>query len=106
MKKDGLRQNLLKRPAERNREAAEALALEALSYLTADGERLAGFAAAAGFTGETIRAAAAAPGFLAAVLDYVASDESLLLAFAANRELEPTEVARAWRLLSAAPEDG
>jgi hypothetical protein len=106
LKKDVPRQNLLKKPAEQNREAAEGLALEALSYLAADEERLTAFAAAAGFTAETIRAAAEAPGFLAAVLDYVAGDESLLLAFAANRGLTPAEVARAWRLLSAPPEDG
>jgi hypothetical protein len=42
-----------------------------------------------------LRAAAAEPGFLAAILDYVAGDESLLVAFAAHRNLAPEIVMQA-----------
>jgi len=44
---------------------------------------------------ETIRQAAASPGFLAAVLDHIASDETLLMAFAANAGRDPAEVGAA-----------
>jgi hypothetical protein len=44
---------------------------------------------------ETIRQAAASPGFLAAVLDHIASDETLLLTFAANSGLDPAQVGAA-----------
>jgi len=104
LQKDGPIGNLLKNS--RDREAAEALALDALAFLAADEERLMRFVALAGLSQHNLRAAAAAPGFLAGVLDHLAGDEPLLLAFAANHGLDAAEVTRAWMLLSAPPEDG
>lgn len=73
----------------------EALAITALSFLAGDPERLGRFLAVTGLGPETLRQAAARPGFLAAVLDYLAGDETLLLAFAANAGLAPEAVVRA-----------
>jgi hypothetical protein len=47
-----------------------------------------------------LRAAAAEPGFLAAVLDHLASDERLLLAFAAHAGQDASLVVQAHDTLS------
>jgi hypothetical protein len=82
------------------REAAESLAVQALTYLGSDPERLGRFLTLSGLGPQSLRAAAHAPGFLAAVLEHVASDEALLVAFAAEAGVEPAHVDRARRLLS------
>jgi len=83
-----------------SQEAAESLAISALSFLAADPDRLGRFLSLSGLTPETLRAAAAEPGFLGAVLDYLCSDESLLLAFAANSDHEAEAVIEAHALLA------
>ena len=60
---------------------AESLAIKALAFLASDPERLGRFLAITGLGPETIRKAASNPGFLVAVLDYLANDETLLVAF-------------------------
>ena len=75
--------------------AAEALAVAALSFIAAEPERLARFLAVTGLAPQSIRAAAREPGFLAGVLDHVAGDDRLLLAFAAESGRDPDEVMRA-----------
>jgi hypothetical protein len=87
------------------REAAEALAIEALTFLAGDAERLERFMALSGLSIETLRAAASEPGFFAAVLDHLAADEALLLAFAANAGRDPASLAQARARLSPAPQD-
>lgn len=77
---------------ERAREAAQSLAVQALSYLAAEPERLGRFLAVSGLGPESIRAAAADPAFLAGVIEYIASDEPLLLDFAAEAQLKPATV--------------
>ena len=77
------------------REAAEALAVQALSYIAGDGERLGRFLSLTGIGPAEIRAAAREPGFLAGVLDYLAGDESLLTAFAAEAGHDPATIAAA-----------
>lgn len=91
------------RPHERNRNAAEAIAVSALAFLAADDERLGQFAALAGIDLAGIREVAGQPGFLTAVMDHVMSDEPLLLAFAASEGIRPEEVVRAARTLGAGP---
>jgi hypothetical protein len=54
---------------------------------------------------ENLRATAAVPGFLAAVLDHLMLDEALLLAFAANSGRNPSSVAKARAHLSPPPRD-
>lgn len=88
-----------------SRAAAEALAVEGLSFLAAEQARIERFLALSGLDPDTLRVAAASPGFLAAVLDHLASEEDLLLAFAINRGIDPETVVRARRILSPDPDD-
>jgi hypothetical protein len=82
-----------------SRDGAESLAVEALAFLAQDSERLGRFLAITGMGPEMIRKAAADPGFLAGVLDHIASDEALLVAFAQHAAVDPRTVARAQALL-------
>ena len=75
--------------------AAEALAIQALTFIAGDGERLGRFLAITGIGPAQIRAAAQEPGFLVGVLSYLAGDERLLSAFAAETGLDPTHVGKA-----------
>jgi hypothetical protein len=77
------------------REIAEKLAISALSYLAGEPERLGAFLAVTGIGPEAIRKAAADPAFLAGLLDYVAADESLLLAVAEHAGVSPETMERA-----------
>jgi Protein of unknown function (DUF3572) len=81
------------------RERAERVAIAGLAFLASDLGRLQPFLDLTGLDPGDLRAAAAAPGFLAGVLDHIATDESLLLAFAANSNLEPVEISRARAVL-------
>ncbi len=78
---------------------AESLAVSALGFLAQDDEQLGRFLALSGIGPEMIRKAAADPGFLAGVLDFVAADEPLLLAFARHAGIDPRTVERAQLLL-------
>jgi hypothetical protein len=102
--KDGPDKNLSKRKNSGGRETAEALALEGLTFLAADSERLERFVALTGLSPDNLRATGSAPDFLVGVLDYIAGDEPLLLAFAANCQIDPAEIMRAWTLLGGMPE--
>ena len=82
------------------RDEAEAIALLALSYITTHEEVLGRFLSMSGLEPGTIRHAAASPGFLAAILDYVASDEPLLLALAKEMDARPERIMEAHRTLS------
>jgi|SRR4051812_41805686 hypothetical protein len=84
------------------REAAEALAIQALNFLATEPERLGRFLALSGLGPESIRAAAAESGFLAGVLAHLGEDETLLVAFAAEAGVKPAAVDRARRLLAGA----
>ncbi len=78
-----------------DREAAEELGIRALGFLAGDPERLGRFFELTGLSPADIRAAAADPAFWLAVLEHLASDESLMLAFAAHEGLDPASVERA-----------
>ncbi len=82
------------------RENAEQLALQALQFLTSDGERLGRFMALSGLESDSIRVAASDDSFLAAILEYLMGDESLLLVFATEMAAPPEDVATAWRTLT------
>src|SRR5205085_2927407 len=62
-----------------DREAAESLAVQALTDLAEGPERLGRFLALSGLGPDEIRIAAGEPGFLAGVLEYLSSEEPLLL---------------------------
>ena len=81
---------------------AEAIAIQALSFLASEPERLGRFLAVTGIGPESIRAAAATPGFLAGILDYLIANEALLLDFTAERGFDPASVVRARDVLPGA----
>jgi hypothetical protein len=84
-----------KSTSEARREAATQLAIAALTFLAGETERLERFLALTGLGPQSLRAAAREPSFLLGVLDHVASDESLLLAFANENGIDPQDVGRA-----------
>jgi uncharacterized protein DUF3572 len=78
----------------------ELLAIQALSFLGEDPERLGRFLALTGIGPADIRTAALEPGFLAGILDHVAGDQALLVAFSTHAGIEPAEVDKARRRLA------
>ncbi len=84
-------------------EAGRALAVEALVFLGADAARLERFLAVTGLGPHNLRRAAADPGFLVSVLDYLLADERLLTAFAAEAGRRPEDVVRAGEALGGPP---
>ena len=83
-----------------DRQAAEDIAVKALTLLTRDPERLARFLAITGLGPGTIRAAAGSPGFLRAVLDHVAGNEDLLINLASEMGISPETIGEARRVLA------
>jgi hypothetical protein len=77
------------------REAAEAIAIAALSFLASEPEHLGAFLAASGIGPGDIRIASRDPDFLCGVLDHFSANEALLIAFAQYAGIDPTEVERA-----------
>lgn len=82
------------------REAAEALALKALVFLTEDGARLSRFLGETGIDPADLSRTAGEPATLGAILAHLAQDESLLLVFASGVGSDPTDVAAAQRALT------
>jgi hypothetical protein len=85
--------------AKNPREVAEIEAVQALSFIAAEPERLGLFLAESGLGPETLRSAASDPQFLAAVLDFVLRDDAMVKAFAGSVELDPTNVAATRQVL-------
>lgn len=69
---------------------AAAIALQALAFLAEDEERLTRFLGLTGNTPENLRAEAKNVQFQAAILEYLLSDESLLLVFCAHSGIDPS----------------
>jgi len=90
----------LKKPVHNPREVAEIVAIQALSFVAGDAERLGLFLAESGLGPETLRTAAADPQFLGSVLDFVLRDDATVKAFAAVSQLHPTNVAAAHQALT------
>ena len=83
-------------------ETAEGIAVQGLAFLAEDPVRLSRFLTATGLTADQIREQVEAPQFLAAVLEHLVADESLLLVFAANTTIAPETVTPALALLQQA----
>jgi hypothetical protein len=81
------------------REAAEAVAIEALGFVANDPVLLPRFLAITGIEAADIRHAAREPGFLAGVLRFVLAHEPTLLAFAEQSGTPAGTVAAALRAL-------
>lgn len=90
----------MRKPTRNPREIAEIVAVQALSFVASDPERLGAFLAESGIGPDTLRGAAADPRFLAHVLDFVMRDDATVKAFAAVAELHPTNIAAAHQALN------
>lgn len=84
-----------RRPAKVTAAEAEALAARAFAFLATDPDRLGTFLAETGLGPDNVRAAAATPGFLPAVLDYLIGHEPVLIEFAADQNLDPADIVTA-----------
>ena len=90
----------MRKPTRNPREVAEIVAVQALSFIAGDPERLGAFLAESGIGPESLRAAATDPHFLANVLDFVMRDDATVKAFAAASQLHPTNIAAAHQALN------
>jgi hypothetical protein len=91
-----------KAPDPGDREAAEAIALQGLTFLAEDPARMLRFLNLTGLEPGQVRARADAPELLLAVLEHLGADESLLLVFAAGRGIAPESIGRAMAVLQGA----
>ena len=82
-----------------NRDDAQSIAILALAYLARDGDRLDRFTGWTGLAGDDLAQAVANPDMLGGVLDYILSDEKLLIAFTEDAAIAPEDPARARRAL-------
>ena len=90
----------MRKPTHNPREVAEIVAIQALSFVANDPERLGAFLAESGIGPDTLRNAAADPQFLASVLDFVMRDDATVKAFASASQLHPTNIAAAHQALN------
>jgi len=93
-------QTLNRRAAKLDAAGAEAIAAQALGFLAHEPRRLMAFLVATGLEPADVRQRVDSPEFLAAVLDFVSRDESLLIVFAAEAGLPPERVAAAAIILT------
>jgi hypothetical protein len=75
------------------RESAETLALQAVSWLATDADLLGAFLNDTGASLSSLVADLKQPAFLAAVLDFVLADDSRVLALAEKVGVPPTDIA-------------
>lgn len=87
-------------------EEAEAIALAGLAVLADQPERIGRFLSVSGVAPGDIRTLAATSAFQAAVLTHIRADESLLLVFAAQLDIDPATVGDAEAKLSGQPVRG
>ncbi|WP_373504940.1 DUF3572 domain-containing protein [Aestuariivirga sp.] len=86
-------------------EEAEIIALKVLGFLASEPDRLHRFMDLSGLDVAAIRASAADPAFLGALLDHVLSDQTLLLIFAEENGLKPERIVQLRRKLPGAAID-
>lgn len=82
-----------------SRDEAEEIATTALGYVASDGKLLSRFLALTGIEPSDIRSAAAEPGFLAGVLQFILAHPPTLAEFIAASELKPERIDLALRTL-------
>jgi Protein of unknown function (DUF3572) len=83
-----------------DRNEAETIALRALGFVAEDEDRIGAFMGETGISPDDLREQATSPAILTAVLDYLTRDESLLLMFAANADIQPERITPALMLLN------
>jgi hypothetical protein len=79
---------------------ATEVAIGVMSALASQRQALEKFLQDTGLTPDMVRQAAGSPGFLPSVLDYVASDEGLLICIAATMGEHPARISEARAVLS------
>lgn len=87
-------------PANMSYDEAELLAIEGLQFIAGNGEELSRFLALSGLSPVDLRDAADSPAFLSGVLDYFMGDETVLMAFAAAKGRDPSDIGIARMVLS------
>lgn len=80
-------------------DAAAEIAYRALAFLADDGERVQRFLSLTGVDPTDLRRLAPQPAFQLAILDHLAGDEELLVAFAAGAGLAPETIGYARQAL-------
>ncbi len=81
------------------REQAETIALQALSFIARDDERLAQFLLNSGLTPHELKKRVREPDLLGGVLDAILGDDTVLLGFCNTTSLSPKTIIRARRTL-------
>lgn len=99
----GIRQSATK-PVALDAQAAEAVAINGLTFIAADTVLWPRFLALTGIDQSQLRDAARASGFLPGVLDFILAHQPTLEAFCEAQQLEPQTVSDARQLLTG-PED-
>jgi len=89
----------MRRPA-LSQDDAESIAYAGLAMMAGEPERMARFMSLSGLDPAQIRQLAATRAFQTAILAHIRGDESLLLAFAANQGIDPSQVELAEVVLS------
>jgi hypothetical protein len=89
----------MKKGSTNPQEVAEFVAIQALSFLASDPERLGMFLTESGIGPQTLRASATDPKFLAGVLDFIMRDDATVQAFAGASQLTPQAIANAREVL-------
>jgi hypothetical protein len=90
---------MLKKRQHNPSQVAEIVAIQALSFVAGEPERLGLFLSESGIGPETLRSAASEPQFLISVLDFVMRDNETMQAFSASSQLHPTTIAAARQAL-------
>ncbi len=83
-----------------NRDIAEILALQALTFVVSDEKARNTFMTQTGLDGAEMRAAAATLDFQAGLLDFLTRHEDLLIAFCESEGIAPEDVGSAHRALT------
>jgi hypothetical protein len=94
------------RPKALTREAAETIAIQAIGFLAEEPNRIGRFMSLTGMELETLVAGAETSPVQVAVLDYLLSDESLLMVFSGHAALDPPAISAARALLDGAGHGG
>ncbi len=83
-----------------DQDEAETIALRALGFMAEDEDRIGAFMAETGISPDDLRDSATSAVILTAVLDYLTRDESLLLMFSANADIQPERITPALMMLN------
>jgi Protein of unknown function (DUF3572) len=87
------------KPAKLDHDGAETIALQALGFLASNDDRIALFLSLTGILPNDLIAEARTRHMQVAVLEHLSQDESLLLVFSAEANLQPDQVIKALMLL-------